>query len=157
MLSVASSACLALPPAFVSAPAMDGIVMGDYEVRIYGPGAGLWLNGARVGDPLLVWPCSAVADGAEIGGFLLRHPGTASLLSVEVRALLSFGPGWLAGRLLASRYHLEDATKARALTGFLWQAWLRRVAVTPLGIFDAGSRDACRALNVKCWTEADHG
>lgn len=157
MLSAASSACLALPPAFVSAPAVDGIAMGDYEVRIYGPGAGLWFKGALVGAPLLVWPCSAVADGAEIGGFLLRHPGTASLISVEVRALMALGTEWLAGRLLASGYRLEDATGARALTSFLWLAWLRHVAVTPLGIFDAGSRDACRALNVKCWTEADHG
>ena len=156
MLSIASSACLALPPAFVSAPAVDRVVMGDYTVCIYGPGAGLWLNGALVGAPLLVWPCSAVSEGAEIGGFLLRHPGTAALLSIEVRALMGLGTEWLAGRLLASRYHLKDATMARALTSYLWLAWLRHVAVTPQGVLKAGSPEACRALKTPVWQEVAH-
>ncbi len=154
----ASAACVAVSPVPAPIPGISGVIaMGDYEVRIYGPGAGLWLKGALVGAPLLVWPCSAVADGAEIGGFLLRHPETASLLSVEVRALMALGTEWLAGRLLASGYRLEDATRARALTSFLWLAWLRHVAVTPHGILKAGSPEACRALKAPVWQEVVHG
>ncbi len=154
----ASAACVAVPSVPAPIPGISGVIaMGDYEVRIYGPGSGLWLTGARLGDPLLCWPCSAVADGAEIGGFLLRHPGTTSLLSIEVRALMALGTEWLAGRLLASRYHLEDATRARALTSFLWLAWLRHVAVTPQGVLKAGSPEACRALKTPVWQEVVHG
>ena len=50
-----ASACLALPPApapCLGSPA-DALAVGDYEVRLSGPGAGLWRKGARLGAPLL--------------------------------------------------------------------------------------------------------
>lgn len=160
MSASSASACLALPPApapHLGAPA--GILaVGDFEVRLSGPSAGLWRMGVRLGAPLLCWPCSAVVDGVEGGGWLLRHPGSASLLCVEARALMSFGPGWLASRLLAHGYAFEAPVRPRALAGYLWQCWLQSLAATPQGILKAGSPEACRALKTPVWRqEVAHG
>ena len=148
-----ASACPALPHApapRLGAPA-GRLAVGDYEVLLSGPGAGLWRRGDLLGAPLLCWPCSAVVDGVEGGGFLLRHPGSTSLLCVEARDLMAFGPGWLASRLLAHRYAFEAPVRARAVEGYLWQCWLQRLASTPHGTLKAGSPEACQALKAPVW------
>lgn len=153
MAPSSASACLPLPQTQAStlgAPA--GIIaVGDYEVRMSGPGAGLWRKGVRLGSPLLCWPCSAVVDGVEGGGWLLRHPGSASLLCIEARDLMTFAPGWLATRLLAHGYAFGSPVRPRAVAGYLWQCWLQRLAATPHGILPAGSPEACRALKAPVW------
>lgn len=147
MSSLAASACIApaIPPAIEFAP-VAVMAVGDYEVVLHGPGSGLWRQGVRLGSSMLVWPCSAVADGAEIGGWMLRYPESATLLSVEVRSLMAFGPGWLGGCLLARGYAIGGPDCARGVSGFLWQTWLQRLAVTPQGVLPAGSAEAARAL-----------
>ena len=160
MAASSASACLALPQ--TQAPGLGApagrLAVGDYEVSLSGPRSGLWCRGDRLGAPLLCWPCSAVVDGVEGGGFLLRHPGSASLLCVGVRELMSFAPGWLASRLLAHGYVFASPVRPRAVAGYLWQCWFQRLAATPQGILTAGSSEACRALKAPVWRqEAAHG
>ena len=158
MARTASSACLALPPSPGSGFAVPGLLaVGDFEVELQGSGSGLWRRGDRLGVPLLCWPCSAVVDGVEGGGWLLRHPGSASLLCVQVRDLMAFGPGWLGSRLLAHGYDFAVPVRARAVAGYLWQCWLQRLAVTPQGVLKAGSPEAARALKTPVWQEVVHG
>ena len=158
MAASSASACLALPP--VSDPCLGApagiLAVGDYEVRLSGPSAGLWRRGTRLGAPLLCWPCSAVVDGVEGGGWLLRHPGSASLLCIEARDLMAFGTGWLATRLLAHKYVFEAPVRPRAVAGYLWQCWLQRLAATPHGVLTAGSSEACHALKAPVWREVSH-
>lgn len=154
-MASSASACLSLsqPPApCLGAPA--GILaVGDYEVRLSGPSAGLWRKGARLGAPLLCWPCSAVVDGVEGGGWILRHPRSASLLCIEARDLMAFGPSWLASRLLANKYAFEAPVRPRAVAGYLWQCWLQRLAATQHGVLPAGSPEACRTLKAPVWKQ----
>ncbi len=154
----ASAACVAVSPVPAPIPGISGVMaVGDFEVVLRGPGSGLWRHGVRLGAPLLCWPCSAVSEGAEIGGWLLRHPGSASLLCIEVRVLMGLGPGWLASRLLAHKYAFSAPVRACAVEGFLWQCWLQRLAATPQGVLKAGSPEACRALKAPVWQEVVHG
>lgn len=159
MAASSASACLALPPApapVLGAP--DGMAVGDFEVHLSGPRAGLWCRGDRLGAPLLCWPCFVQMDGAEGGGWLLRHPGSASLLCVGVRELMSFGPGWLASRLLAHGYAFEAPVRARTVSGYVWQCWFQHIAATPQGVLPAGSPEACQALKLPVWRqEVAHG
>lgn len=157
MLSIASSACPALPPAFgVGSVSFGRLAVGDYEVVLHGPGSGLWCQGVRLGDPVCCWPRSVISEGSEIGGWMLRHPGSAALLSIEVRSLMALGPGWLGGRLLARGYSLGSPDCAKGLSGLMWQCWLQRVAVTPQGVLKARSPEAARALKTPVWQEVAH-
>ena len=114
--------------------------VGDYEVaggrlvhHDYHPFRGT--RAVDLGPALYVWP--------DAEGFWLECPrGGFGLPGIhEMRA-----DAWAGASFTLLRRYGPEPGRVRDVLDYVWQAWFHRTAATPFGAFEAGSRDAMKAL-----------